>query len=57
MSYHRLLIAQEIDGRRRCAGAIVDYRGAPVPFLEPLDASAHSDWICALAAAGRGRGR
>ena len=50
MSYHRLLEEGVIAGRLRPAGTLLDYRGAPVPFLEPLDVAEHNLWLAAMSA-------
>lgn len=50
MSFHRLLDAGVIGGRLRETGALIDYRGAPVPYLEPLDVAEHNAWLAAMQA-------
>ena len=47
MSFHRLLEAGIVSGKRREAGALIDYRGPPVPDLEPLDVPEHNAWLAA----------
>lgn len=51
--YHRLTEPREIDGRLRPAGTILDWQGAPQPFLEPLDAAAQARWVAAFPASAR----
>jgi len=48
MSFHRLLETGIVGGRLRERGALIDYRGAPVPYLEPLDVAEHNAWLIAM---------
>ena len=48
MSYHRLLETKIVDDRFREAGALIDYRGPPVPHFEPLDVRDHGAWLGAM---------
>jgi hypothetical protein len=50
MSFHRLLEAGIVGGRLRERGSLIDYRGAPVPYLEPLDVAEHNAWLAAMRA-------
>lgn len=45
MSYHRLLAARKVGGRFRETGSLIDHRGPPVPWLEPLDVREHGAWL------------
>lgn len=50
MSFHRLTQTGIIRGRLRERGSLIDYRGAPVPYLEPLDVAGHNAWLAAMRA-------
>lgn len=50
MSFHRLTETGIVRGRLREAGALIDYRGAPVPYLEPLDVAEYHAWLIAMRA-------
>lgn len=47
MSYHRLLERRIVEGRLREPGALIDYKGPPAYYFEPLDAREHSAWLSA----------
>ena len=48
MRYHRLLETKIVNDRFREAGALIDYRGPPVPHFEPLDVREHGVWLGAM---------
>lgn len=50
MSFHRLLQTGIIRGRLRERGTLIDYQGAPVPYLEPLDVAEYNAWLAAMRA-------
>ena len=47
MSYHRLLERRIVEGRLREPGALIDYKGPPAHYFEPLDVREHSAWLTA----------